>query len=138
MSLKTFFLKTFTWWNGSTFGLDLFTRRTGERVGEDDCGNVYYRSRDGRKDKALGTERRWVIYNGEADASRVPPGWSGWLTHTHDLPPTLEAYVPRDWEKPHEPNLTGTSRAYRPKGSAFGDQQRQPTGGDYKPWTPSA
>jgi NADH:ubiquinone oxidoreductase subunit len=136
MSLKTYLLKTFTWWNGSTFGTDLFTRRAGEKVGTDEFGNTYYRSRGGQRDKALGFERRWVIYNGEAEASRVPPGWSGWLSHTHDTPPTEERYTPREWQKPHEPNLTGTAAAYRPKGSALGDGERQPTGGDYKPWTP--
>jgi NADH:ubiquinone oxidoreductase subunit len=26
--------------------------------------------------------------------------------------------------------------AYRPKGTALGDGARQPTGGDYKAWTP--
>lgn len=138
MSIKTFLLKTFTWWNGSTFGMDLFTRRMGEKVGVDEQGNVYYRSRGGVKDKALGTERRWVIYNGEAEASRVPPGWLGWLSFTHDVPPSREDYAPREWQKPHQANLTGTAGAYRPKGSALGDQERQPTGGDYKPWTPGA
>ena len=45
----------FTWWNGATIGTRLFTARKGVRVGEDGQGNVYYRSRDGK--------RRWVIYN---------------------------------------------------------------------------
>jgi NADH:ubiquinone oxidoreductase subunit len=136
MAIKTFVLKLFTWWNGSTFGMDLFTRRKGEKVGEDELGNVYYRSRNGEKDKALGHERRWVIYKGEAEASRVPPGWAGWLAFTYDTPPSIEAYKPRDWQKPHEPNMTGTAFAYRPKGSAMGSGQRQATGGDYKAWTP--
>jgi NADH:ubiquinone oxidoreductase subunit len=111
MAVKTFFLKLFTWWNGSTFGMDLFTRRKGERVGDDDTGNVYYRSRGGEKDKALGHERRWVIYKGEAEASRVPPGWAGWLAFTYDTPPSKESYKPREWQKPHEPNMTGTAHA---------------------------
>jgi NADH:ubiquinone oxidoreductase subunit len=138
MGIKTSFLKTFTWWNGSTFGIDLFTRRHGEKVGTDEFGNTYYRTRGGVKDRALGYERRWVIYNGEAEASRVPPGWSGWLASTHDTPPPSEDYKPREWQLPHEPNMTGTAMAYRPKGSALGNGRRQPTGGDYKAWTPGS
>jgi len=138
VGLKTFFLKTFTWWNGSTFGMDLFTRRMGEKVGVDEQGNVYYRSRGGAKDKALGSERRWVIYNGEAEASSVPPGWSGWLSFTHDAAPSQEEYSPREWQKAHQANMTGTSAAYRPKGSALGGDARQPSGGDYQPWKPNS
>ena len=136
MSFKTFFLKLFTWWNGSTFGMDLFTWRKGERVGTDEAGNVYYRSRGGEKDKALGHERRWVIYKGEAEASCVPPGWAGWLAFTYDTPPSQEDYAVRDWQKPHEPNRTGTALAYRPKGSTLGTGTRQATGGDYQAWKP--
>jgi NADH:ubiquinone oxidoreductase subunit len=138
MSLKTFLLKTFTWWNGSTFGTDFAIRRMGEKVGADEFGNTYYRAKGGQKDKALGYERRWVVYNGEAEASSVPPGWAGWLSHTYPTPPTEESYAAREWHKPHVPNLTGTPGAYRPSGSALSDGTRQPTGGDYKPWTPGA
>jgi NADH:ubiquinone oxidoreductase subunit len=134
--MKTFLLKLFTWWNGSTFGMDLFTRRNGEKVGEDEYGNVYWRSRNGRKDPALGHERRWVIYNGEAEASRVPPGWAGWLAFTSDTAPSAESYKAREWEMPHRPNMTGTPDAWRPKGSTLGAGRRQASGADYDAWSP--
>jgi NADH:ubiquinone oxidoreductase subunit len=137
MAIKTFLLRFFTWWNGATFSMLLFSRRRGEKVGTDEFGNTYFRSRGGKKDAALGHERRWVIYNGEAEASRVPPGWAGWLAFTYDTAPSQEEYHARDWQKPHEPNMTGTALAYRPKGSALGQGQRQSSGGDYKPWTPA-
>jgi NADH:ubiquinone oxidoreductase subunit len=69
-----------TWWNGQTLGTQIFTARNGVKVGEDAEGNTFYRSRDGK--------RRWVIYNGEAEASRVSPDWHGWLHHTWDEPPS--------------------------------------------------
>jgi NADH:ubiquinone oxidoreductase subunit len=138
MAPKAFFLRLFTWWNGSTFGMDLFTRRKGERVGADEYGNVYYRSRGGEKDKALGHERRWVIYNGEAEASRVPPGWAGWLAFTYQTAPSSEEYAPREWQKPHQSNQTGTANAYRPGGSTLSGGQRQASGGDYSAWTPGS
>ncbi len=134
--MKTFLLQFFTWWNGQTIGTRFSTWRAGEKVGTDEAGNVYYRSKGGRKDKALGRERRWVIFNGEAEASAVPPGWFGWLHHTTDILPTDEAYTPREWQKPHKPNMTGTPDAYRPKGSILAAGERPPATGDYQPWRP--
>ena len=106
--MKTFLLRFFTWWNGQTFGTQLWTWLYGELVGQDEFGNRYYRTRGGKIDPTLLMERRWVIYNGEAEASSVPPSWHGWLHHTVDVPPTEERYQPRPWQKPHRPNLTGT------------------------------
>ena len=79
--LKTFFLRTFTWWNGQTFGTQWWTWLYGEFVGEDEFGNRYYRTAGGKIDPALGLERRWVIYNGVVEATMIPTGWHGWM-HT--------------------------------------------------------
>ena len=134
--MKTFFLRFFTWWNGQTFGTQLWTWLYGEAVGEDEFGNRYFRTRGGKIDPTLRMERRWVIYNGEAEASTVPPSWHGWLHHTVDLPPTEERYQPRPWQKPHRPNLTGTPGAQRPTGSTLAQGRRPKATGDYKPWKP--
>ena len=115
--MKQFFLKVFTWWNGQTFGTQLWTWRFGELVGEDEQGNRYYRTKGGKIDPTLHFQRRWVIYNGYAEASKVPPEWHGWLHYTFDEPPTVEPLERRGWEKDHLPNLTGTVEAWRPKGS---------------------
>ncbi|MEM9430756.1 MAG: NADH:ubiquinone oxidoreductase subunit NDUFA12 [Pseudomonadota bacterium] len=116
----------FTWWNGQTLGTRLFTARNGERVGEDEQGNVFYQTQDGA--------RRWVIYNGETEASRVSPEWHGWLHHTYQEPPT-EAPLPRKaWEKAHMSNMTGTSSAYHPPGSILSARPALRT--DYEPWSP--
>src|SRR5216683_1057162 len=90
----------------------------GERVG--------VRGFFGEFDPALGFERRWVLYNGLAEASKVGPDWHGWLHHTFDLPPTEETVTPRPWWKPHRPNLTGTPDAYRPSGSTLAHGHRPP------------
>lgn len=118
--------RALTWWHGSTLGTQLMTSRKGVKVGEDDAGNVFYETRDGK--------RRWVIFNGEAEASRVGPEWHGWLHHTWDEPPTKAPLVRKAWEKPHLPNLTGTAEAYAPAGSL-----RRPVPkarSDYEAWTP--
>jgi NADH:ubiquinone oxidoreductase subunit len=70
--MKTFLLRFFTWWNGETFGTQVWTKLYGEFVGTDELGNRYYRTRGGKIDPTLGFERRWVIYNGLAEASKVP------------------------------------------------------------------
>jgi NADH:ubiquinone oxidoreductase subunit len=136
--MKRFLLKLFTWWNGQTFGTQLWTWRFGELVGTDEQGNRYYRTKGRKIDPTLGFERRWVIYNGLAEASRVPPSWHGWLHHTVDIAPTEQSYTPREWEKPHVPNMTGTPAAYRPAGSTLASGQRPKATGDYQPWTPGS
>ena len=126
--MRTFLVQFFTWWNGQTIGTRFLTWRMGERVGEDVEGNVYYRSRKG--------DRRWVIYNGPAEASRIPPGWHGWMHRRTDVPPTEDAYRPFEWEAPHIANRTGTPDAYRPKGSLLTSERRPEVTGDYEAWKP--
>ena len=132
--MKTFFLQLFTWWNGQSLNTRLHTWRHGLRVGSDEFGNVYYRGRG--VDKALGYERRWVIFNGTSEASMVPPGWNGWLHRTVDVAPPDETYTPRDWQQAHEPNHTGTPLAYRPQGSTQRSGERPAATGDYQAWKP--
>ncbi|SJZ56787.1 NADH:ubiquinone oxidoreductase subunit NDUFA12 [Consotaella salsifontis] len=128
-STKDWLLQFFTWWHQQTIGTRFFTWRAGQRVGEDDFGNVYYQTKDGK--------RRWVIYKGVAEASSIPAGWWGWMHHRSDVAPTEIDYKPRPWQKPHLPNLTGTPQAYRPKGSLLSSSQRPRVTGDYDAWTPS-
>ncbi len=134
--MRDFLTHVFTWWNGWTIGTKLWTSRFGERVGTDEFGNVYYRTRGGKVDPTLGFQRRWVIYNGPAEASSIPAGWHGWMHHRVDTPPSEQHYVPRPWQLPAQPNLTGTPAAYRPSGSILKDAQRPAATGDYDAWTP--
>ncbi|MCA8884577.1 MAG: NADH:ubiquinone oxidoreductase subunit NDUFA12 [Rhodobacteraceae bacterium] len=126
MAILDTLLRAVTWWNSQTIGTQIFTSRHGVKVGEDEQGNVFYETRD----KA----RRWVIFNGEAEASRVSPEWHGWLHRTWDEPPTEKPFVHKAWEKPHQENLTGTALAYAPVGSI-----RRPAPqarADYEAWQP--
>jgi len=112
--------------------------RFGELVGEDEQGNRYYRTKGGEVDPTLHFERRWVVYNGYAEASRIPTGWHGWIHHTTDVAPSETSYTPREWQKPHQPNLTGTPAAYRPSGSTLPSGRRPKATGDYQAWTPGS
>jgi len=126
MGIMNTLLRAVTWWNGQTLNTQIFTARKGVRVGEDSQGNIFYKTADDSK--------RWVIYDGEAEASRVDPDWHGWLHRTWDEPPSDAPLKHKDWEKPHEPNLTGTALAYAPKGSIrrSAPKARQ----DYEAWSP--
>ena len=95
-------------------------------MGEDEAGNLFYETRDGK--------RRWVIFNGEAEASRVSPDWHGWLHHTYKEPPTKKPLVHKAWEKPHQENLTGTVQAYAPAGSLRAKTSADRS--DYDAWQP--
>lgn len=123
--LNTIF-RALTWWEGQTLNTQLFTWRKGVQVGSDAQGNMYYRNREDTK--------RWVIYKGDMEASRISPDWHGWLHHTWDKPPS-DAPLPRkSWEKPHVENLTGTALAYAPAGSLRKSEPAKRS--DYEAWTP--
>ena len=126
MGILNTLLRAVTWWNGQTLNTQVFTWRNGTKVGEDDQGNIYYQSRNG--------EKRWVIFNGEAEASRIPPDWHGWLHHTWDEPPNKAPLPRKAWEKPHEENLTGTPLAYAPPGSIKNETRAENR--DYEAWQP--
>lgn len=119
-------LRAVTWWNSQTLNTQFHTWRKGVRVGEDDQGNVFYQTADGK--------RRWVIFNGEAEASRVNPNWHGWLHFTFDQPPTKAPLPHKAWEKPHLENLTGTDAAYAPAGSIRSGAPTKRL--DYEAWKP--
>lgn len=135
-AVKTLLLYIFTWWHKQTVGTAWWTKRYGEFVGEDEAGNRYYRTKGGAIDPVLGFERRWVIYPGYAEASSIPPGWWGWIHHRVDTPPSKESYTPREWQKPHRANPTGTAAAYHPKGSVLASGHRPRVTGDYQAWVP--
>jgi NADH:ubiquinone oxidoreductase subunit len=124
------FSNIFTWWHGPGIGTQLFTRRSGSEVGRDGEGNIYYRAGSGR------SERRWVIYNGAPEATRIPPEWFLWMHKTVALPPTEAPVAPRVWEQPWVPNATGTAAAYLPAGSLGASGKRAAATGDYRAWTP--
>lgn len=127
--------KLFTWWDGATIGTTLFSARHGEHVGTDAQGNKYYRSRLKTVD---GRERRWVIYSGANDASRVPAEWHGWLHNSYDELPESHLPPPRIWQADHAPNPTGTAPAYRPQGALERGGRRARATADYEAWTPDA
>ncbi|HEU0066337.1 MAG TPA: NADH:ubiquinone oxidoreductase subunit NDUFA12 [Sphingomonas sp.] len=127
----SFLASIFTWWNGATLGTRIGLRGM-TRMGSDSLGNVYWQ---GGKD-TNGNPRRWVMYDGPNDASRVAPEWFGWLHHQVDDVPDLALPPPRPWQKPPAGNMTGTRLAYRPQGAMEKGGNRASATGDYEAWTP--
>ncbi len=127
--------KIFTWWDGATIGTLFNSAMTGEQVGTDAQGNTYFRA---KKRRADGGERRWVIYDGANDASRVPAEWHGWLHNTYDGVPESHLPPARIWEVDYTPNATGTPAAYRPQGALEKGGHRAAATGDYEAWSPDA
>lgn len=131
----------------------------GQHVGDDEFGNRYYTERKAArnsKKKMAGRTRRWVIYKDtpkawwqkalvlpllmsnsmdKAEPSKVPAQWHGWLHYTSDTIPDSHAKR-HAWEKPHLPNLTGTSGAYRPPGHLLKGGHRSASTSDYEAWKP--
>lgn len=121
-----FILSLLTWWHAETLGTRLFTWRRGVKVGEDAQGNVFYRNRD--------DSRRWVIFAGEPEASRIDADWHGWLHHTFADSPVEKPLAHKPWEKPHLDNMTGTAAAYVPPGSLRRAHPAERA--DYEAWQP--
>jgi NADH:ubiquinone oxidoreductase subunit len=120
-----FFKNLFTWWDGATTGTALFSWKNGRKVGDDALGNRYFE----------GKGRRWVMYAGANDVSRVPPEWYAWLTRQIDMLPDELPPAPK-FLREATPNLTGTPEAYRPTGALEKGGHRQAASGDYQAWTP--
>jgi len=129
-----FLKQLFTWWNGQTLNTRFYTWRKGTFVGQDEMGNSFYKAKSAIPDSI--PERRWVIYKGYSEASQVGPGWHGWLHHRVDVAPSQESYEPREWEKSHQENLTGSAGAYHPPGSIAVGGKPQTRTPDYQAWKP--
>ena len=101
------FKQIFIWWSRQTIGTSIYTLFTGKLIGEDKFKNKYYTNRKGK---------RWVIYNSEVEASKIPPSWHRWIHFiTNKVPEKNEPIY--SWQKNHVENLTGTNEAHKPEGS---------------------
>tara|TARA_Y100001958_G_C21021330_1_gene397734 strand:- start:19 stop:375 length:357 start_codon:yes stop_codon:yes gene_type:complete len=99
------FKQIFTWWNSQTVGTFIYTVLFGKFKGKDQFGNKYYQNKTGK---------RWVIYNGEINASKITSDWYSWIHGiSKDIPINLEQNK-FSWQKPHKDNKTGTKESYKP------------------------
>ena len=118
--MLTFLKKIFTWWNRDTFGTRIKTVLFGKFIGSDEYGNKYYESKK---------RKRWVIYANEIDASKIPVEWYSWIHFMPNKIENIHKFDKHDWQKPHQPNLTGTDSAYYPN-----KNNKDATEKKYKSW----
>ena len=121
--MKNFFLEIFTWWSSQTLGTRIYTFLNGKYIGSDNDGNKYYIN----KKKV---EKRWVIYNGQIDASKINADWHDWIhSRTNEIPKNEKNY--KSWYKKHQMNNTGTDKFYSPKNSGSKKNDKS-----YESWSP--
>ena len=109
----------------------IYTWFYGNYVGKDEYNNKYYCN--SKKFADLKT-KRWVIYDGEIEASKVPAHWHAWLHKSIDIPP-VDYKHSYPWQKDHITNMTGTVNAYYPDSHPLSKKNKN-IKKDYETWTP--
>ena len=117
--MLTMITQIFIGWNQQTIGTKIQTLFFGKFVGEDYFGNKYYQSKSGK---------RWVIYKDEIDASKIPNEWYSWIHFTKNKIENVHEFEKFEWQKPHQSNMTGSNKAYSPKGNTNALKKK------YKTW----
>ena len=87
---------------------NIFYKLIAVKVGSDHFGHQYYEAKYAAD--YLNRKKRFVVYNGAAEPTKIPPRWHAWL---HRLIDTIPSDKQKNfaWQKIHKPNLTGTNLA---------------------------
>ena len=116
-----------------SFGTKIYTWWYGKFVGTDEFENKYYTDSLNKNNLSA---KRWVIFNGEIEASRIPPHWHAWLHKTIDKPPLNYSHK-YAWQKNHKQNMTGTQEAHFPPSNPLSKNYKSnQIKDDYESWTP--
>lgn len=99
-------------------------------VGVDEYGNEYFVS---NRITSTGRKKRYVLYKGIKDGSKVPAVWHAWLHYSIDDISLEETFKKYKWQTRHIQNLTGSSRGDMP--SNFNSVAPQSTA-TYSRWKP--
>ena len=104
-------------------------------IGKDQFGNKYYEQ---KPRKEVGALKRIVKYNGLPEASKVPPGWHGWLHHNNNNIPNNQTNQEYHWQRQHLPNLSGTVHLKLP--TKYIDNSKNDTNNEtqYNAWAPKS
>ena len=113
-------------------GTFLYTMIYGNLVGVDELGNKYYCNSNNFDDF---NSKRWVIFKGEIEASKIPPHWHAWLHKSIDVAP-LNYRHKYNWQKEHKSNMTGTKEAYYPSSHPLSKSEKNIEKKEYETWKP--
>ena len=122
--MTAFLKQIFTWWHKQTIGTFIYTLFKGKFVGEDEFGNKYYLSSNGK---------RWVIYKSTIESTKIPPEWHLWI-HSSSRKKPLDNSAKFKWQTEHKENLTGSEKAYKPEGSLDSNSKKNVK--KYEIWNP--
>lgn len=82
----------------------------GKKVGEDQYKNKYYVL---AFKNYLGKHKRFCLFYGLPEATKVPPNWADWMAHRTNFAPS-SSYTPKySWIMPSLPMLTLSKYKYR-------------------------
>jgi NADH:ubiquinone oxidoreductase subunit len=98
----------------------LFIRIFNQYEGEDAFGNKYYANP--KKGK------RFVVYNGMPEPSKISGAWYSWLHYVSDDKPRGDE-LKHDWQKYNTPNVSGTIHKYQ-------YTETKPKDSKYQSWQP--
>ena len=116
-----------------SFGTKLYTWLYGKLVGTDEIGNKYYTNIEDANDL---NAKRWVIFNGEIEASKIPPHWHAWLHKSVQVPPINYTHK-YSWQKDHKQNMTGSKEAHFPSSNPLSKHYKPDhIKADYESWSP--
>ena len=116
-----------------SFSTNLYTFFYGHFVGSDNQKNKYYCN---SKDFNDIESKRWVIFKGVIDATKIPPHWHAWLHKSIDIPP-IDYNHKYEWQKDHKQNMTGTDQAYFPDSHPLSKSHNpKEIKREYEPWSP--
>ena len=116
-----------------SFGTKLYTWFYGKFVSKDEFGNKYYTNTKNPSDL---NSKRWVIFVGEIEASKIPPHWHAWLHKSIDEPPINYSHK-YSWQKDHKQNMTGTNNAHFPQSNPLSKNYKSDhVKADYESWSP--
>jgi NADH:ubiquinone oxidoreductase subunit len=105
----------------------ILIKLTSKEIGIDEFGNKYFEAKKTKN----GQKKRFVIYNGTAEPSKIPSEWHGWMHYNGNIPKITQKH---HWQKIHLPNLTGTKFAHKPKAK---QKQQDKTSSNYQAWQPN-
>lgn len=101
-------------------------------IGEDEYRNKYFQSNK-RKDY-LSRYKRFCIFNGKVEASKIPAEWHSWMHYNAEAP---ISYKKQFWMKSHTPVLTGTVYAFTPNSNSstnIYEKTNAKKNQNYTPW----
>ncbi len=91
------------------------------KVGEDEYGNSFFELK--RKDY-LGRKKRYCLYNGVVEASKISPEWHPFMHYQIDVDEVKKTFKQYKWQKPATPITTLSKDKYLPKNHILNAQKK--------------